>query len=635
MVTKVDPNVQIAKFLDYYFKIPAPKYAVMLKGPWGSGKTWFIEEQLKLVPKNQKTLYVSLYGMSSKAEIEEQFFAQLHPFLAHKGTRLVGKVLKSALKATVKVDWDGNGDGKSDGTVSAGIPDLNVADLLKNSKGGLNLIFDDVERCEIPLSQLFGYINYFVEHDQTRVVLLANEEEIIAKERRCADAADQTKEEIQYLRVREKLIGKTFDIHPDLPRALSTFLQELGEGTAKATFSREQNLVAELHACSGYKNLRHLRQAVLDFDRLVGQINAETRNDEMLRGILGTFLVYTFEIRSSSLAADEIRTSDSWLALTKDDGKDVARDLRKKYPTLEVLDSVFSSELWANMMGSGLLDREAIQAAVMQSKFYSKETDRPNWLRLWDAFSMEDNALGALLVETENRLQNCEYTVLGELMHVTGALISLASINVYATPARQTVKLALANIDQFDLGKLQPDEDNLMEQDSWAGRMFHGADRPEFQAFRMAVRKKQALGKVASHTVKAAELLEALLKKDSAAFARPIAWNRSGDGQFASEPVLAAINPKDFVQAVEKLNSVQLKPVGLAIKRRYQNNRAELASEKKWLNAVAKLLTPWTRQKGTMHGFYLRVLRDDITKAVESFQKKTVESRPTSKLVAS
>ncbi|MDM0048815.1 P-loop NTPase fold protein [Variovorax sp. J22R115] len=625
MPANIDPNAQITGFLNYYFKIKAPKYAVMLKGPWGSGKTWFIEEQLKHLPTDQRTLYVSLYGVSSKSEIEDQFFEQLHPILAHKGTKVAGKILKGALKATLKIDLDN--DGKSDGSVSVGVPDVNVADLLKNSKGGLNLIFDDVERCEIPHSQLFGYINYFVEHDQTRVVLLANEDEIIAKERRSAPAESQTKDEIQYLRVREKLIGKTFEVHPDLPRALSKFLEEVSDGDAKKALERERSLVADLHACSGYRNLRHLRQAVLDFDRLVGEIDATTRIEEMLRGILATFLVYTFEIRSGSLRADEIRTVDSWLALMKEDSRDVARELSQKYPPLKALDSVLPSELWARIMDTGLLDGEAIRAAVRQSKFVAKQDERPDWLQLWDAFSMEDVALSKLLAKAENRLRSCEYTVLGELMHIAGAMIGLSSIGVYATPARHIAKLALANVDQLPSEQLLSDEDDGLRRGSWAGRIFHGADRPEFKQFQAAVDKKQARAKVESYADKADQLLQALMRKDPSAFAGSIAWSNSGGGPLASEPILVKIEPKSFVQAIEVLSGSELAQIGLAFKRRYEGNRSELASERRWLNAVAKQLAPWRHQKGTLSGFYLRLLRQEVTRAAQGFSLTTVKKK--------
>lgn len=80
-------------------------------------------------PKNEY-LYVSLYGVTSYKEIEDAFFQQLHPVLASKGMKIAGKILKGLIKTTVKIDIDR--DGKGDGNVSLGIPDINLPDYLKN-----------------------------------------------------------------------------------------------------------------------------------------------------------------------------------------------------------------------------------------------------------------------------------------------------------------------------------------------------------------------------------------------------------------------------------------------------------------------------------------------------------------------
>lgn len=87
-------NDHIEKFLDYYLALPsAPEYAVLLRGNWGCGKSWFIRNYQK--KRNDiNFLYVTLNGMTSIREIEESFFEQLHPILASKGMRIASKALK-------------------------------------------------------------------------------------------------------------------------------------------------------------------------------------------------------------------------------------------------------------------------------------------------------------------------------------------------------------------------------------------------------------------------------------------------------------------------------------------------------------------------------------------------------------
>jgi GTPase SAR1 family protein len=151
-------NSHIAAYLDYYCGLSAPGFAVLLKGQWGCGKTWFIDDYCKRLKKenqNQKCLYVSLYGMTTFAEIEDTFFQQLHPVLSSKGMAITGKIIKGLLRASLRIDLDR--DGKDDDTVNPQIPEINIPKYLRNTDKSI-LVFDDLERCNIDISNILGYI---------------------------------------------------------------------------------------------------------------------------------------------------------------------------------------------------------------------------------------------------------------------------------------------------------------------------------------------------------------------------------------------------------------------------------------------------------------------------------------------
>lgn len=205
-------NQHISQFLDYYCsdKLLNPQYAVLLKGKWGSGKTYFINEYKKHLNKNeQKYIYVSLYGVTKYDEIETKFLETIHPRLYNKKTIFAGKIAKQFLKGTLKIDWDDNGQENAE--LETKIPDFKPEDLL-NTKDYI-LIFDDLERCSINTINLLGYVNYFVEHQSYKVILIANEEELEKTEK--------------YTLIKEKLIGKTFEFISDASSAYDSFLGEL------------------------------------------------------------------------------------------------------------------------------------------------------------------------------------------------------------------------------------------------------------------------------------------------------------------------------------------------------------------------------------------------------------------------
>lgn len=85
----IDP--QLSDFLNYYLDYaPQDERAVLINGPWGSGKTHFIKAFMAdrdrarkaAEPLSQSHVYVSLYGVRSTAEIEDRVFAAAHPTLS-------------------------------------------------------------------------------------------------------------------------------------------------------------------------------------------------------------------------------------------------------------------------------------------------------------------------------------------------------------------------------------------------------------------------------------------------------------------------------------------------------------------------------------------------------------------------
>jgi len=89
-------NSYIEEYPDYYCNLRyPPEYAVLLKGSWGAGKTWFIKRYCeRLKTSNQKYLYVSLYGIPTFEEIEDAFFQQLHPILSSGRAEIEEKRVK-------------------------------------------------------------------------------------------------------------------------------------------------------------------------------------------------------------------------------------------------------------------------------------------------------------------------------------------------------------------------------------------------------------------------------------------------------------------------------------------------------------------------------------------------------------
>jgi GTPase SAR1 family protein len=249
-------NNHVLEYLDWYCNTETVLgFAVLLRGLWGTGKTHLVNKYLeKRQGKGSKHLYVSLYGVTSTKQIDDAFFRQLHPVLASKGMKFATAVVKGFVKTAVKIDLDG--DDKDDVTVTSQMPDVDLSSYFTNTQDRL-LVFDDLERCSMKISDVLGYINSFVEHEDYKAIIIANEDDILGR-----------KDEL-YKTIKEKLIGQTLEVVPNYDDALNEFLSEIKNNHARIFLTNNKQEITGIFGHSGTNNLRLLRQSLWDFERLV------------------------------------------------------------------------------------------------------------------------------------------------------------------------------------------------------------------------------------------------------------------------------------------------------------------------------------------------------------------------------
>ena len=219
---KEDLNNHIVEFLDFYlFETSKPGYAVFIDGSWGSGKTFFIKNYIDSCDINSKFLYVSLYGINNVDQINDFFFQQLHPNLASKPAKFAGVLLKGVLRATLRLDISDFADNSSSGaaTIKSPIDNVELPEYLKEPSDSHILVFDDLERADLPMKQLLGYINEFIEHQEKKVIILADEKKI---GQGLGNGRSELEKEI-FNATKEKIIGRSFAISCDSDSAFDSF----------------------------------------------------------------------------------------------------------------------------------------------------------------------------------------------------------------------------------------------------------------------------------------------------------------------------------------------------------------------------------------------------------------------------
>ena len=620
-------NEHIEQYLDYYCGLKvSPEYGVLLKGAWGAGKTWFIKNYIKkLEDQKKKCIYVSLYGVATTNEIEDLFFQQLHPILSSKGMELTSKILKGVLKATIKVDLDG--DGTADG-VGAQIPDVNFPDYLKDT-GNCILIFDDLERCKMDIDNILGYINHFVEHQGLKSIIIANEEELIKKEKKKEDENDSG-----YRNIKEKLIGKTFQIVADLDNAINVFISSIEDKNTGQFLKYNTELIKQLYNLSTYENLRNLKQSLWDFERIYICLPDAAKNIEpLLCDILSLLLAYSFELRRGKILPEEIIKfrSEYYSGLfsdKKDEEENKIKEIIKKYSErIRLHDPIPNEHFWRIFFDKGYADEKLIEESLNKSKYF-KDEQTPNWARLWHLLELSDEEFEEVFKAVFSEFQDRVYTDVGVIKHVVGMFLWLSDIGIKDAEKDAILQSAKEYVNFLKKeGKLSFEAKQRIlsrERESYAGLCFFGNEFQEFQELCNYIEKCQLEAKADSMPGAGKELLK-IMQKDVSRFSRMICLCNSSDQVYYETPIFKYIAPEDFVSTYFNLPPDDRRTVFFALEERYkfENTNQNLLEEIEWHKAIKGLFEKEAElRQGKVSGYVLRSAVDShLTKIIEKLEK--------------
>ena len=329
----------VESILDY-IRADYTDYAIMINGEWGSGKTYFWNNKirnkidtLQLNGKHYTTIYMSLYGISNLEDISKKIFIET--------TQLMDKNMKKYMNAT--------GQQSIPEYAKTGLDMANLFGVTQSgdkvdyskffSTDDKVLCFDDLERANVDVIDILGYINNFVEHDHIKTIIICNEKElstklkssnlemktfiatyILDKEGDLSKTDKPMVEKIQdkieyvfdkandYERIKEKLIGETFEYQPEFNYIINGILMRYENNTDLIRFLRENtNYIVSTFNKSGTRNLRILKHALNDFKKVYEMVNKYYPNTNYR--ILQTMLIFTiaisFEIKAGKITKDK------------------------------------------------------------------------------------------------------------------------------------------------------------------------------------------------------------------------------------------------------------------------------------------------------------------------------------------
>jgi len=468
-----NPNHYLKNYINEYIQISNPQFAIMINGKWGCGKTYFIKKLIdewnskkKDSIENEdeillKPIYVSLNGVNSINVINQKIKAVLNPLLYSKTSQAVKKIFFGLLKTAAHINLDADGDGKSDGKISFNIDSLGI---LKNEnpkiKGNKIIIFDDLERCNLKIDEIFGYINEFVEHLNCKVILLCDEKKIYNKY-----SIDESKKEDTYKDFKEKLIGKTFILQTDI----DSFVKQID-----ATNYIQENiaLIISVFKASKIENLRLLKQSIIDFKRFANLLDEDILThpnyNDYIKNQIAHFLITYLEYRSGNQDISKISNIP-----ISDEEQTLEKSILSKYSDtrneFEIIhrSKIISINKIIQFINDGYLDRTQLNKELKEVNYFRIRKNE-SWEELWNWQELDDDEFENIYKDVYNKFTNSYYDNPFVLIHIVSIFNSLSKKSIIKIDMTEIISIFKSQIDYVFKNYTKNISFNKVEDHSWS-----------------------------------------------------------------------------------------------------------------------------------------------------------------------
>lgn len=478
----------VSQYLDDYINMENPQYAVMLKGKWGCGKTYYINTLIKKWNDDiedfkgkisLRPVYVSLNGINSVSQVSFMIRRELRPFLYSKGMAIAKKVLCGTIKAVTKGAFDLNNDGKKD-DLSDIFDAESIIEILSKSndlvKGRKVIVFDDLERCQISTDEAFGYINNLVEHSNCKVIIIGEEDKI-------KENYEKMSTLIGYKDFKEKLIGQTFSINQNYNNIISQFVHD----SKDVYLNANKDLILELFIASKIENLRIIKQFFSDFKRLVKSINPPVFKEELfgdfIKNVIAYFLITYCEYKSGN---KDISYFQDIGYFTLEVEKDKMRSLENKYNFIlakySLKHSIYTFKIGTIIyfIDNGFIPD--LQVLLKENELLN-EKSIADWEQVWAYRDLDNQAFNRKLraVKTLFYKKNIEFVTV--VLHISGMLLKFNRMKLFICNEDYIVKRAKKHIDNIYKNSTDKSKDKLIigvHGTSW-GKQYMEYDSPKMK----------------------------------------------------------------------------------------------------------------------------------------------------------
>ena len=566
-------KTNLENYLDFYLTLRNPGYAVLVTGEWGSGKT---HQVLKAIPLESQC-HVSLFGISKSEEVYSTVFAKMYP----------GKhFAKKLLEITKDISSEVAGFTLGAGAIAGGLISPMIKQTVDKDKV---IIFDDLERCVMPNNDILGVINQYVEHHQCRVIILAHDK----------------KTRTEFIESKEKIIGHTIKIVPQVDEAAAHFFRQHYNLN---NYTYIHSIILHAFTLTDCKSLRILKSLISDCNRLLNCLEPMyIKNDAAMGQLFFTFCIVDVEFRWGNISSEDILNIPTsymnYLTLLREIEKAPAEIKEKKEKLTDFLNKYYVNNLRERILGNDLLEliftegsypNHEITNALKTSKFYFDKIKRPAWVTIYNFDSLDSKIVRKAIDEMFDDLKNLRITDIEDIMHsfcMSYLLSDIKEIDLTFNDLYESQVGYINNLLENDLLSPEPLEynpftDSIYTRPKKSSYWIKDSYQDYVDMIIEHIKYSRKRSQEKKHPIYIADILSAL-ESNFTRFKELLLGNKEQAGLYANIDILKYISPQDFLihWLMQPISNYDL--ISSVLVQRYKNaSFSILKNEKLWLSEL-------------------------------------------------
>lgn len=394
-------NTKYNEIVKNYLKQNNTDFAIQIDGPWGCGKTYYVDTDLVnlIIELNKKLIKISLNGLSKLEDLNSKI---LYAYLREEKISNHNKIKKTT--DTLGGMWLELAP--SFETLNSVAKVTGIVSKFANEKlnfGNYVLLFDDLERVssDIKIADLFGFIFDNFTSKGIKTIFISNELEI---------------KDAEYVSRKEKIIRRTISYLPNFNKQINSFLN--------VRFAEQENII-NLHKDFFVsrllkKNIRNLRTIAFIFDNffyVLDNISDKDIKYSAFEMLFINILLLTDEYKQGRITKEDLKdykklndVNLAYFNATQEKTQTYASIFYSTYNSASGLEFTFIKPIF-DFIITGYLDKKSLNQKLVQLyKPYSEQEEA--FRKINNIQELEQDELLSLKNQVISYMKKGEYHII-------------------------------------------------------------------------------------------------------------------------------------------------------------------------------------------------------------------------------